>query len=85
MSSRDEGAGDLLRALSGPVFWALLVGGGLHWLIYTQTRARPDWGAIDSWRSLAPGVINVANVGQTVPSLLEPCLRNTCLALHQDL
>lgn len=64
-----EGAGDLLRALSGPVFWALLVGGGLHWLMYTQTRARPDWGAIDSWRSLAPGVINVANVGQTVPSL----------------
>lgn len=61
--------GDLLRALSGPIFWALIVGGGIHWLIYSQTRARPDWGAIDSWRSLGPIAINVANVGQTVPSL----------------
>jgi osmoprotectant transport system permease protein len=61
--------GDLLRALSGPIFWALIMGGGIHWLIYSQTRARPDWGAIDSWRSLGPVAINIANVGQTVPSL----------------
>jgi ABC-type proline/glycine betaine transport system permease subunit len=61
--------GDLLKALSGPIFWALIVGGGIHWLIYSQTRARPDWGAIDSWRSLAPLAINIANIGQTVPSL----------------
>ncbi len=60
---------DLLRTLSGPIFWALIVGGGIHWLIYSQTRARPDWGAIDSWRSLGPIAINIANVGQTVPSL----------------
>jgi ABC-type proline/glycine betaine transport system permease subunit len=62
-------AGDLLKALVTPVFWALLVGGGIHWLIYSQTRAHPDWGAIDSWRTLGPVVISIANVGQTVPSL----------------
>lgn len=60
---------DLIQALVGPVFWALLVGGGLHWLIYSQTKARPEWGAIESWRSLGPTVVNIANVGQTVPGL----------------
>ena len=60
---------DLVQALVGPIFWALLVGGGLHWLIYSQTKARPEWGTIESWRSLGPMVINIANVGQTVPSL----------------
>lgn len=60
---------ELLQALVGPVFWALLVGGGIHWLIYSQTRASPEWGAIESWRSMGPAVINVANVGQTVPGL----------------
>lgn len=64
-----ESTGDLLNALTGPVFWALLVGGGIHWLIYSQTKARPEWGAIDSWRSLGPAAINIANVGQTVPGL----------------
>jgi ABC-type proline/glycine betaine transport system permease subunit len=64
-----ETPADLLRALSGPIFWALIVGGGIHWLIYSQTRARPEWGTIDSWRALAPFAINVANIGQTVPSL----------------
>lgn len=64
-----ESTGDLLNALTGPVFWALLVGGGIHWLIYSQTKARPEWGAIDSWRSLGPTAINIANVGQTVPGL----------------
>ena len=60
---------DLMESLVSPVFWALLVGGGIHWLIYSQTKARPEWGAIDSWRTLGPLVINAANVGQTVPSL----------------
>jgi osmoprotectant transport system permease protein len=32
-------------------------------------RQRREWGSVDSWRSLAPVAINVANVGQTVPSL----------------
>jgi ABC-type proline/glycine betaine transport system permease subunit len=64
-----EGVGDLLRALVGSIFWALLVGGIFHWVIYSLIKARPDWGAIDSWRTLGPVVINIANVGQTVPSL----------------
>jgi osmoprotectant transport system permease protein len=64
-----ETPADLLGALSGPIFWALIVGGGIHWLIYSQTKARPEWGTIDSWRTLAPFAINVANIGQTVPSL----------------
>jgi osmoprotectant transport system permease protein len=59
----------LLRALSVPLLVALVVGAAIHWWIRRRMRQRRDWGSVDSWRSLAPVAINVANVGQTVPSL----------------
>lgn len=59
----------LIRALIAPVVAGLLIGGAIHWLIRRQVRKNREWGAVDSWQSLAPVAINIANVGQTVPSI----------------
>lgn len=59
----------LLRALSVPLLAGLVVGAFVHWLARRRMRRNPQWGSVESWRSVAPLAINVANVGQTVPSI----------------
>lgn len=71
----------LLRALSLPLLGGLLVGAAIHWGVRRRVRQRRDWGTADSWRSLAPLAINVANVGQTVPSLAVLGLSMTFLGI----
>ncbi len=47
----------------------LLIGGLVHGWLRRRMRRNPHWGAVESWRSVAPLAINIANVGQTVPSI----------------
>ena len=59
----------MLRALGVPALAGLVVGAAVHWLIYRRVRQSREWAAVESWQSLAPAAINLANVGQTVPSI----------------
>ena len=59
----------LLRALGLPLLAGLVIGVAVHWLVRRRMQRNPHWGSIESWRSVAPLAINVANVGQTVPSI----------------
>jgi ABC-type proline/glycine betaine transport system permease subunit len=59
----------VLRAWVVPILAGLVVGVAVHWLVRRQVRRNTNWAAVESWRSLAPAAISIANVGQTVPSI----------------